>query len=291
MPAALNGIVGLKPTCGRVSRRGVIPMSATLDHVGPLTRTVEDCALMMNAIAGHDPRDPQSIDVPVPDHTAGLGESVRGLRLGVERDYFFYPDVSDEYRAAVEKAMGQLEELGAPLVDVSIPELDLVAGIFLNIIATDTSAYHRRLLREKPADYAPGTRVMLEFGELIFGTDYLIAQRARRVLRDAVQDAFARHRLDALVGPSNVVTAVPMSRYSTSLFGGSPEDSTGALHQLSAANVLGLPSLSVPCGFSSAGLPIGFVLYGRPFEDALLLRVGAAYQAETDWHRRTPPHA
>ena len=287
-PAALEGIVGLKPTCGRVSRYGVLPMSATLDHVGPLTRTAEDAALMMNVIAGYDPRDVQSIDEPVPDYTDGIGSSLQGLRLGVERDYFFYKDVTPEYRRTVEAAMRELEKLGVTLVDVKIPELDLCAGIFLNIIATDTSAYHRRWLREKPMDYAQGTRVMLEFGELLFGTDYLMAQRAREVLRSAVKDAFQRHRLDGLVGPSNIVTAVPMSRYSTSLFAGSPEDSTGALHQMSIANVIGVPSMNVPCGFSSEGLPIGFVLYGRPFDESLLLRIGHLYGAATPWVKRAP---
>ena len=287
-PAALEGIIGLKPTCGRVSRYGVIPMSATLDHVGPLTRTAEDAALMMNVIAGYDPLDVQSIDEPVPDYTAGLESSLQGLRLGVERDYFFYKDVSPEYRRTVEAAMRELEKLGVTLVDVKIPELDLCAGIFLNIIATDTSAYHRRWLREKPQDYAQGTRVMLEFGELLFGTDYLMAQRAREVLRSAVKDAFQRHRLDGLIGPSNIVTAVPMSRYSTSLFAGSPEDSTGALHQMSIANVIGVPSMNVPCGFSSEGLPIGFVLYGRPFDESLLLRIGHVYGAATPWVKRAP---
>jgi aspartyl-tRNA(Asn)/glutamyl-tRNA(Gln) amidotransferase subunit A len=206
----------------------------------------------------------------------------------VERDYFFYKDVSPEYRKAVEQAIEHLEKLGVTIVDVEIPELDLCAGIFLNIIATDTSAYHRRWLREKPYDYSPGTRVMLEFGELLLGTDYLIAQRAREVLRSAVKDAFVRHRLDGMVGPSNIVTAVPMSRYSSSLFAGSPEDSTGALHQLSIANVIGVPSMSVPCGFSSEGLPIGFVLYGRPFEEAMLLAIGHAYEVTTDWVKRSP---
>ena len=287
-PAALEGIIGLKPTCGRVSRYGVLPMSATLDHVGPLTRTAEDAALMMNVIAGYDPLDVQSIDEPVPDYTDGLGSSLQGLRLGVERDYFFYKDVSPEYRRTVEAALRELEKLGGTLVDVKIPELDLCAGIFLNIIATDTSAYHRRWLREKPMDYAQGTRVMLEFGELLFGTDYLIAQRAREVLRSAVKDSFQRHRLDGLVAPSNIVTAVPMSRYSTSLFAGSPEDSTGALHQMSIANVIGVPSMNVPCGFSSEGLPIGFVLYGRPFDEAMLLRIGHVYGAATPWVKRAP---
>jgi len=287
-PAALEGLVGLKPTCGRVSRYGVIPMSATLDHVGPLCRTAEDTALVMNVIAGFDPLDVQSINEPVPDYTAGLEESLRGLRLGVERDYFFYKDVSPEYRSIVEAAMAELEKLGVVFVDVKIPELDLCAGIFLNIIATDTSTYHRRWLREKPNDYVQGTRIMLEFGELLFGTDYLMAQRAREVLRSAVKDAFQRERLDGLIGPSNVVTAVHMSRYSSSLFEGSPEDSTGALHQLSIANVIGVPSMSVPCGFSSAGLPVGFVLYGRPFDEALLLRIGHAYGAVTPWTSRAP---
>jgi aspartyl-tRNA(Asn)/glutamyl-tRNA(Gln) amidotransferase subunit A len=287
-PAALEGIVGLKPTCGRVSRYGVIPMSATLDHVGPLARTSEDTALVMNVIAGYDPRDVQSIDVPVPDYTQGLASGLDGMRLGVERDYFFYKDVSSEYRKSVDEAIRQLEKLGVTIVDVKIPELDLCAGIFLNIIATDTSAYHRRWLREKPYDYSPGTRVMLEFGELISGTDYLIAQRAREVLRSAVKDAFLRHRLDGLVAPCNIVTAVPMSRYSSSLFGGSPEDSTGALHQLSIANVIGVPSMSVPCGFSSEGLPIGFVLYGRPFEEATLLRIGHSYESATGWVDHSP---
>jgi aspartyl-tRNA(Asn)/glutamyl-tRNA(Gln) amidotransferase subunit A len=287
-PAALQGIVGLKPTCGRVSRYGVIPMSATLDHVGPLARTSEDTAIVMNAIAGYDPLDVQSIDEPVPDYTKRLSESLKGLRLGVERDYFFYKDMSPEYRKSVDEAVRQLEKLGVTIVDVKIPELDLCAGIFLNIIAIDTSAYHRRWLREKPYDYSPGTRIMLEFGELILGTDYLIAQRAREVLRTAVKDTFRRNRLDGLVGPSNIVTAVPMSRYSSSLFGGSPEDSTGALHQLSLANVIGVPSMSVPCGFSSEGLPIGFVLYGRPFEEAMLLRIGHAYETATGWVKRSP---
>jgi aspartyl-tRNA(Asn)/glutamyl-tRNA(Gln) amidotransferase subunit A len=242
----------------------------------------------MNAIVGFDPLDVQSLNEPVPDYTTDLDVDMRGLRLGVERDYFFYKDVSPEYRSAVEEAMRELEKLGVVFVDVKIPELDLCAGIFLNIIATDTSAYHRRWLREKPNDYVQGTRIMLEFGELLFGTDYLMAQRAREVLRSAIKDTFRRERLDGLIGPSNVVTAVHMSRYSSSLFEGSPEDSTGALHQLSVANVVGVPSMSVPCGFTAAGLPVGFVLYGRPFDESLLLRIGHAYGKVTPWTARAP---
>ena len=153
-PAGFQGIVGLKPTCGRVSRYGVIPMSASLDHVGPMARTAEDCALMMNVIAGYDSCDQQSIDVPVPDYTADLDHGVDGLRLGLDRDYF-YDAVNPEYLSRVEAAIAELENLGVTFVEVHIKELELVHGIFLNVIATDTSAYHRRLLRAKPEGWLP----------------------------------------------------------------------------------------------------------------------------------------
>ena len=282
-PAGFQGIVGLKPTCGRVSRYGVIPMSASLDHVGPMARTAEDCALMMNVIAGYDSCDQQSIDVPVPDYTADLDHGVDGLRLGLDRDYF-YDAVNPEYLSRVEAAIAELENLGVTFVEVHIKELELVHGIFLNVIATDTSAYHRRLLRAKPEGYYPRTRVMLEFGELLFGTDYLIAQRARHVLRMAVRDTFTKHRLDGLVAPSAMNTAVAMSgEVSADLF-------AQPIRQ-SLANIVGLPAMSVPCGFANAGLPTGFEVYGRPFDETTVLRIGAAYQKVTEWHRASPARA
>jgi aspartyl-tRNA(Asn)/glutamyl-tRNA(Gln) amidotransferase subunit A len=282
-PSSFQGIVGLKPTCGRVSREGVIPMSASLDHVGPMTRTVADCALMMNVIAGYDPLDVQSIDVPVPDYTCTLGVPIRGLRLGVERPYFFSA-LDPEYRDAVEAAIATLVDQGAVVVDIRVPELELVHGIFINIIATDTSAYHKRLLRQKPDGYVKKTRVMLEFGELLLGTDYLLAQRARQVLREAVRGSFARHRLDGMITPSVSATAPAMTtEVSTDLF-------AFPLRQ-SLANILGLPSMNVPCGFASNGLPVGFEIYGRPFAEPFVFQVASAYQAVTDWHLRVPPLA
>jgi Asp-tRNA(Asn)/Glu-tRNA(Gln) amidotransferase A subunit family amidase len=282
-PASFQGIVGLKPTCGRVSREGVIPMSASLDHVGPMARTVEDCALIMNVIAGYDPLDVQSINVPVPDYTRTLGLPIRGLRLGVERPYFF-SDLDPEYRNYVDAAIEKLEDLGAVVVDIRVPELELVHGIFINIIATDTSAYHKRLLRKNPSGYVKKTRVMLEFGELLLGTDYLLAQRARQVLRQAVRESFAKHRLHGLITPSVSATAPSMTtEVSTDLF-------AFPLRQ-SAANILGLPSMNVPCGFATNGLPIGFEVYGRPFAEPLVFQVASAYQAVTEWHQRLPPLA
>ena len=157
-------------------------------------------------------------------------------------------------------------------------------GIFINIIATDTSAYHKPLLRKRPDGYVKKTRVMLEFGELLFGTDYLLAQRARQVLRQAVRESFAKHRLDGLITPSVSATAPAMTtEVSTDLF-------AFPLRQ-SLANILGLPSMNVPCGFASNGLPIGFEVYGRPFAEPLVFQVASAYQAVTDWHRRVPPLA
>ncbi len=214
---------------------------------------------------------------------APWGYRSRGLRLGVERPYFF-SDLDFEYRNAVETAIKKLEELGVIVVEIRVPELELVQGIFINIIATDTSAYHKRLLRKNPAGYVKKTRVMLEFGELLLGTDYLLAQRARQVLRQAVRECFAKHRLDGLITPSVSATAPSMTTdVSTDLF-------AFPLRQ-SFANILGLPSMNVPCGFANNGLPIGFEVYGRPFAEPLIFQVASAYQAVTDWHRRVPPLA
>jgi aspartyl-tRNA(Asn)/glutamyl-tRNA(Gln) amidotransferase subunit A len=281
-PAAAQGIVGLKPTFGRVSRYGVIPLSGSLDHVGPLTRTVDDCALMMNVIAGYDPLDSHSVNVPVPDYTTGLEHGLDGLRLGIVRDYF-YDGVTPDYLDAVNAATSILATLGASIVELTIPELALVGGVFINTVVTDASAYHRTLLRKDPDGYHRRTRVMLEAGELIFGSDYVTAQRARRVLRDAVKGVFAEHRLDGLLAPSSTATARPIAGLSTDLF------ERANRHGL--ANLLGLPALSVPCGFSADGLPFGFQVYGRPFDEPTVLRVGAGYQGATEWHRRVPPTA
>jgi len=288
-PAAVNGIVGLKPTTGRVSRRGVIPMSATLDNVGPMTRTVEDCALLLGAMAGHDPLDPISLDEPVPDFTVGIGSGVKGLRLGVERDFFFSPRVTGEVRKAAQDALDLFATRGAELVEVRIPELELSIPIAMPTLLADTTAYHRRWLRERGDRYEAPTRVMIELGELIPATHYVIAQRARRVLRERVRMAFDMFRLDALVAPTLPMPTVPVEQLNlvlTDAAGGSPGSSF--FRQCVAANLVGVPALSIPAGFSSTGLPIGIAFFGRPLEEATLFRIARTYEAEHDWHRRVP---
>jgi len=292
IPAALNGIVGLKPTFGRVSRRGVLEMSPSFDHVGPMTRTVEDAALVLQAIAGRDPGDPTSLDVPVPDYSSNLDRGVRGLRLGIERDYFFYDKVTPEVRELVEQALAELEELGAELVEVEIPELALSAAVSLPIILADTSANHRRLLRERGERYRPGIRFMLELGELVLAVHYLTAQRARRFVKDAVARAFALERLDALAVPTLPSTTFQDDEDTFGTVTESEDHPFGTYVRHSfPGNLTGQPALTVPCGFSPGGLPAGLQVIGRPFEEATVLRIGRAYETATGWFRRRPAAA
>lgn len=287
LPAAVNGVVGLKPTFGRVSRYGVVPMSASLDHVGPLARTVEDCALLLGAVAGRDPHDGTTPDEPVPDYAAEVGRGVSGLRVGVEREYFFYGGVSEEVRAASERAIHDLADEGVTVVEVEIPELRDMPTVGMTVLLADTSAAHRRLLRERRDDYDPRTRVMLELGELVPAAAYVAAQQARTVLREAVRTAFERAGIDAIVAPAIPRTTVPMEELTLSLAGGETALAS-YVHHCFPANVTGQPSLAIPCGFSDRGLPIALQLLGRPFGEATLFRLASAYEAKTEWHTRVP---
>jgi aspartyl-tRNA(Asn)/glutamyl-tRNA(Gln) amidotransferase subunit A len=297
MPASVDGVVGLKPTYGRVSRYGVVPLSWSLDHCGPLTRTVEDAALMLNGIAGHDPRDPSSASVGVVDMTTSLREGVRGLRLGVPTNYFFdriHRAVAD----AVEKALTVLEELGAIRVEVHIPHVELSVPIGIGMLMPEASAVHQSWLRQHPSRYDDGTRRMLEAGELVLATDYLRAQRARSVVKQAFKSAFQEHQLDALITPTEPTPATRIDQPTVDFEDAEPEPFFSAFVRLTIPfNVSGLPALSVPCGFSEdteggrigVGLPIGLHIAGRPFDEATVLRIGSAYEAATDWHNRRPP--
>jgi aspartyl-tRNA(Asn)/glutamyl-tRNA(Gln) amidotransferase subunit A len=281
VPACLQGVVGLKPSFGRVSRAGVIPMSSTLDHVGPLARTVEDCGILLSAIAGHDPRDPQSADVPPGDYAASAADrDLAGVRIGIDRDYFF-DGVDPEYAKLVDAAVGELSALGATLVPVRIARTELVRGVFVTIMLTDMSSHHGHLARDRGDLLDPRTRMCLQFGGLIPGSHYVSAQRARRALRESVRTVFTESGLDALVTPSASETAPEVSDASVNLF-------ERRLRQ-SLADIVGLPAISVPCGFAPNGLPAGFELYGRPFAEATILRLGRAYQGVTDWPSRPPP--
>jgi aspartyl-tRNA(Asn)/glutamyl-tRNA(Gln) amidotransferase subunit A len=283
--------VGVKPTFGRVSRHGVVGMSPSLDHVGPLARTVEDAALLLGAVSGHDPADPASLDAPNEDFTRELDGGVGGLRIGVERDYYFSRFVTDEVRAATLEAIDELERQGATIVDVSIDELQLMSDVGLILVLTDTSDYHRMLLRAHAPDYTPGVRLMLELGNLVPATAYLAAQRARAAMREAVRRTFDEHRLDALAAPTIPTTTMPLERLSVAPGDGEESVFSMFLHHNIPSNLTGQPALSVPCGFSTEELPIGLQLIGRPLEEARLFRIAHAYERANPLFERRPPVA
>lgn len=288
-PAAVNGVVGLKPTTGRVSRRGVVPMSSTFDNVGPLARTVEDCALLLTAMAGHDPADPTSLDAPVPDYMDAIESGVRGLRLGIEREFFFSSRVAPDVRRAVQDALDLLSSAGAELIEVRIPELEYSGAAAMPALVADTTAFHRRWLRQSSHLYEAPTRVMIELGELIPATHYVRAQRARRLLRDRFRNAFEMFRLDALVAPTLPGPTVPVEELNLDLTDGSGESPGSSYFRTCVgANVVGVPALSVPAGFTQDDLPIGVAFWGRPLGEALLFRIARAYEAQHPWHQRAP---
>ncbi len=284
IPAAINGIVGFKPTYGRVSRYGVVPLGTSLDHVGPLTRTVTDNAALLQAIAGWDPADGGSVNVPVADYRTDLEAGVEGLVIGVERPHFFYEGVSDDVRRAVEAVLATLQGLGATIVDVELPELSWSPEVLMTIMAAEASTFHRRRLRERPYDYDPATRLSLEMGEFIPATHYLLAQRARALLRNRMSNLFSAYGLDALLSPTMPVTTVPRPELfsaRTDYPGESPILSM--THHSFSANLTGQPALTAPCGLSDSGLPIGYQVLGRPFDEATLFRIARAYERERTW--------
>jgi Asp-tRNA(Asn)/Glu-tRNA(Gln) amidotransferase A subunit family amidase len=278
-PAALNGVVGLKPTCGLVGRTGALAMSASLDVVGPITRTALDCALMLSVMAGYDPLDPQSLPSPDIRYDASIDKGVDGLRIGLEIDHFVDPTRPANGPETAERVARSLSELGATVVTLSIPEANLIEPIHHATIWPDTSAYHRRWLREQPRDYDQHSRVMLEVGELIPAAQYVTAQRARRVLCDAIRSAFVGNRLDALVtpgwGPATPVSTGPVKMFEVGM-------------RPVVFNLTGMPAVSVPGGFNADGLPMAFELSGRPFDEQTILRIAHSYLQANPGNRRFP---
>ena len=286
IPSTLCGIVGLKPTFGRVSRRGVYPLSHSLDTVGPMTRTARDAALVLNVIAGHDPRDPSSSSRPVEDYTASLDDGMKGLRIGIPKEYFF--DVIDpEVERAVSEAALMLQTLGASVDQVSVPAFNHSIPISGTILLTEAASVHLERLKQRPDDIGADVRGRLQQGALTPATDYIKAQQARTVFNRQVADAMKDY--DLLLAPTAPVTA-PRIDETTVEVGGIEESVLALLPRLTRAfNICGVPTVSVPCGFTDAGMPIGMQLAGRPFEEATVLRAAHTYEQATDWHLRRPP--
>ncbi|MEV7927126.1 amidase [Kitasatospora sp. NPDC088779] len=276
VPAALNGVVGLKPTYGLVPRHGVASLSWSLDHVGPIARTVEDTALVLDALAGHDPRDPASLATPAVGHQPGADTDLTGLRVGVPRSYYF-DRVDVEVEAAVRRAIEHLEALGARLVDVDIPMTRYLQATLWGLVAPEATAYHERSLRAVPELYQADVRALLEAGELMTAGDYLRAQRSRTLMRQ--EWARMLEEVDVIAAPTVPVTAVRTDQEAVTWPDGTVESVPDAYVRLSApANITGVPALSVPVGRDAAGLPIGMQLLGRPLGERTLLRVGHAFE-------------
>jgi aspartyl-tRNA(Asn)/glutamyl-tRNA(Gln) amidotransferase subunit A len=291
-PSSFCNLAGLRPTYGRVTRHGVIPMCSTMDTIGPMARTVEDCAIMLQAIAGRDALDPTSSPEPVPDYLQSLNGGVGAhscapLRIGLPREMFEYDGLDGETREAVTKAVGVLEELGASADEVSLPTSVHGGAAFVATADVDAAAFHANWLRSRPEDYDWSTRVRLEMASLLPASAYIKAQRARALIRRELLAAL--ERFDALITPTSAAPA-PTIEAATGSPGGyyQGRQDLGRRLYTSPASLAGLPALSVPCGFSSSGLPIGYQIIGKPFDEGLLFRIGHAYQGATEWHNRHP---
>ena len=277
-PAAFCGIVGLKPTYGRSSRAGVLTLSWTLDHTGPMARTVQDCAFLLQPLAGYDPADPASSRAPVDDYVAPLGRDIRGLKIGVPRAYFL-EEVDAEVARAFEEALETLRRLGAEVRDVQIPSLK-GAHSFLLILMAEAYAYHERDLREHPELYGEVLRERILAGALVTASEYTQAQRIRsEICRETAE---VLKTVDVLASPTALKPATPFAQAFDPEFA-FPKSN------MAPFNMTGLPTLALPCGFSSAGLPVSFQLSGRPFEEGTVLRAGHTYEQATTWHTRRPP--
>jgi aspartyl-tRNA(Asn)/glutamyl-tRNA(Gln) amidotransferase subunit A len=279
-PAALCGIVGLKPTYGRVSRAGVVPLSWSLDHAGPMARTVADCALLLQAIAGHDPADPASANVAVPDFSAELDRGVKGLRVGVPRAWCEEgTGTSPEVMAAFDAALTVLESLGAKVVDLDAAPF--LAGRAANrvILISEAYAYHEETLHNRPQDMGKEARNSFREGAFVTAAGYLHAQQARGLI--AYQLGKVLMDVDVIASPASPQVAERFDEFN-------PEDRYRLPSFTEVYNLTGQPALSLPCGFSPSGLPIGLQIAGRPFDEGTVFRVAAAYEAATDWHQRHP---
>jgi aspartyl-tRNA(Asn)/glutamyl-tRNA(Gln) amidotransferase subunit A len=304
-PAALCGVAGIKPTYGRVSRFGVVAYASSLDQVGPLGRTVGDCAAMLQVIAGHDPRDSTSAPNPVPDYVAELNRGVKGMTLGLPKEYFI-AGTDPEVEAAVRGAARELEKQGASIVEVSLPHTRYAVATYYLIATAEASSNLARYDGVKYGHRAKDVRGLLEmyqstreegFGKevkarIMLGTYalsagyydayYLKAQKVRTLIRQDFLDAF--QRCDAVLTPTSPTAAFklgekvddPIQMYLSDIF-------------TLSCNLASLPGMSIPCGFTRSGLPIGLQILGRPFGEQTLFQIGHAYERATDWHRRSPP--
>ena len=288
LPATICGVVGLKPTQTRVSRHGVMPLSYSLDNAGPLTRTVADCARIMEVIAGGDPNDPTCSDEPVPPYESLLeGADARGVRIGVPANHF-YDVASDAVKAALAESLEVYRGLGAEIVEITVPDPTELRDLFGIVVRSEAANIHAEWLTTRRDDYAPEVRTRIEAGLYLPAVRYLEAMRLRPpLLREFLDTVF--DKVDVLHAPGLAVAVPTLAETDAAATGDALQLNEHLAWCTRTASYLGLPSLAVPCGFADGGLPVGFQLMGRPFAEDALLCLGHAYQRETTWHTMAPP--
>ncbi len=283
-PACLCGTVGLKPTYGRVSRRGAFPLSYSLDHCGPLTSTVEDAALVMQVISGYDPPDPSSADIPVPDFATSIGQDLQGLKIGFLRDFSVKAEgISPEMVAALDAAAKKMEELGAVVDEATIPDFDLFNACGRIIMTAEAFAIHEHDLKKRPLDYGRYTYQRLIPGALLTATDLIQAFRLRRELA-AILNGQSLKKYDALICACSLSPAPRFEDFPPDW----PPPKSAVAMQTIPFNVTGNPALAIPIGFSTNGLPLGMQIVGRAFDEQTLFRIGAAYEVSVGLTDKRP---
>lgn len=283
-PSAACGITGLKPTWGRVSRHGVVPLAPSLDHIGPMARSAGDCAAILAAVAGWDPRDPTSSRAGVPDYVGGLERPVQGIRVGVDRGYAL-ANTDAAVAASFDRALDVLRALGAEIREIRLPSTDFLVRHWMEACAVEAVLAHERFFTTNAADYGPALRGLLELGGAVPAPAYARIQLDR--IEFCAQLAAVFEDVELIASPALPMTTPSLERVAA--ITSEPEVVLQLLQFTAPWDFSGSPTLSLPCGFDEAGLPLGFQLIGPQLGEALLLRTGAAFQRATDWHTHDPP--
>lgn len=280
-PSSHCGVVGIKPTYGRVSRYGVVPLSWSLDHAGPMARSVEDCATLLQAIAGYDQKDPASADVAVPDFRSRMNEGIRGLTIGVPRSGWFDENlgVDSETETVFDQALDVLKRLGASVIALDGKPFSVARKANQTILVCEGYAYHEKALQKTPMKFGTSVRRRMLEGAFLSATDYLAALRARSVLNQQIRANFARVDVFAVPGAPRPPEAFAKL---------DPNEQNLRPSLTNPFNLTGLPAISVPCGFTQGNLPSGLQIIAPAFRETLCFRVAYAYEQATDWHKAKP---
>ena len=285
VPSALCGITGLKPTFGLISRFGVTPLSWSMDHVGPMARTVRDVALALDMLAGHDPRDQGSAQTPAQDYLAELDRGMRGVRVGVPREFIW--EIMDlEIEQAFRAALAHMESLGARIQEVSVPDMGLINAAGSVVQTAEAATIYRSRVLGQGQHFDPVIRRRMESGLFISAEAYLHAQQVRAKLKGRLLEVMGQ--VDLLVTPTTAIAAPDISQERVNVSGQNVPTREALLRITRVFSTVGLPAISVPCGFTKGGLPIGLQLVSEPFSESRLLRVAQAYQDSTAWHNSRP---